>query len=329
MRRILTLLALAPLLVAAAPDVPVPIEEWIVPYDNSRPRDPDIAPDGSVWFVGQRGDYLARLDPATGQFSRHDLADSPAPHNLIVGRDGLVWYAGNGAGYIGRFNPRSGAIEKIAMPDPAAVDPHTLVFDADQSHVWFTVQGGNFVGRLTVASRKVELIAVPTPNARPYGIVVAGDGTPWIALFGTNKLASVDPDTLALTEHVLPQADARPRRLVAGPQGAIFYGDYARGELGRFDPEIKRVKFWPLPAGTGARPYGMAIDRHDRIWIVETGTSPNRLVGFDAGREAFFATVDIPSGAGSVRHMAYDPKTNAVWFGTDANTIGRADVPDR
>jgi virginiamycin B lyase len=328
MRRFLALLATLPLLAAAAPDVPVPIDEWTVPYDNSRPRDPDVAPDGSVWFVGQRGDYLARLDPATGTFSRHALADEPGPHNLIVGADGIVWYAGNLAGYIGRFNPKSGAVEKIAMPDAAAVDPHTLVFDADQTHIWFSVQGGNFVGRLTVATRKVELIKVPTANARPYGIVVAPDGAPWVALFGTNKLASIDPASLALTEHALPFDDARPRRLLVATNGAIFYGDYARGELGRLDPAIGRIKTWPLPGGSRSRPYGMAIDRHDRVWTVETGARPNRLVGFDPAREEFFAVVDIPSGAGSVRHMAYDPGTHTVWFGTDANTIGRADVPD-
>jgi len=28
-----------------------------------------------------------------------------------------------------------------------------------------------------------------------------------------------------------------------------------------------------------------------------------------------------------VRHMFYDSRTNSVWFGTDANTIGRAKLP--
>ena len=49
------------------------IDEWQVPWDGTRPRDPDIAPDGSVWFVGQAGDYVARLDPDSGEFRRFDF----------------------------------------------------------------------------------------------------------------------------------------------------------------------------------------------------------------------------------------------------------------
>jgi virginiamycin B lyase len=72
----------------------------------------------------------------------------------------------------------------------------------------------------------------------------------------------------------------------------------------------------------------MALDHKDRIWLVETGIRPNRFVGFDPAREAFVATADIPSGAGTVRHMMFDARTRAIWFGTDAGTIGRARVTD-
>ena len=44
----------------------VVIDEWDVPWEGSRPRDPYVAPDGRVWFVGQTADYVARLDPADG-----------------------------------------------------------------------------------------------------------------------------------------------------------------------------------------------------------------------------------------------------------------------
>lgn len=313
---------------AAAAEVknPVEIEEWAVPYEHSRPRDPYALSAQEVWFVGQRGHYLARLNPETGEFFRRELEDRAGPHNLIVGSDGVVWYAGNLKGYIGRYEPASGTLEKIQMPDAGARDPHTLVFDAAQRHIWFTVQGGNFVGRLRVADRSVELVPVPTSGARPYGIVVAPDGVVWVALFGTNKLASLDPDTLTLTEHELPDPGARPRRLVATSDGDIYYVDYARGTLGRFDPGTKEVREWAMPSGEGARPYGMAVDARDRIWFVETGPSPNTLVGFAPDSETFFSVTPIPSGAGSVRHMAYHAPTRTVWFGTDRNTLGRAKV---
>src|SRR5688500_971041 len=103
-RTVATALA-APLLwtalAAQAPPAPtggageVQIREWPVPWEASRPRDPYVAPDGKVWFVGQRGDYLAWLDPASGEMKRRDLPAGTGPHNLVVAPDGLVWYAGN------------------------------------------------------------------------------------------------------------------------------------------------------------------------------------------------------------------------------------------
>src|SRR5687767_9872273 len=107
----------------------VALTDWLVPWPDTRPRDPDVAPDGSVWFVGQVGNYLARLDPATGRFERVDLPAKTKPHNLIVDDEGRVWFAGNGDAYIGRYEPETKAFVRYAMPDPAAKDPHTLVFD--------------------------------------------------------------------------------------------------------------------------------------------------------------------------------------------------------
>lgn len=305
---------------------PVEISEWPVPWDASRPRDPFYAGPESVWFVGQRGHYLARLNPETDRFEQVELPDEAGPHNLIVGSDGVVWYAGNRAGYIGRHDPETGEIHKIEMPDPAARDPHTLIFDADESHIWFTVQGGNFVGRLTIANEQVELIEVPTERARPYGIKLAGDGTPWIALFGTYKLASVDPETLELTEYDLPRESARPRRLDITSDDRIWYVDYADGLLGVFDPEAGEFSEWMLPSGAGSRPYGMAVDRQDRIWAFETGIDPNQLVGFEPDTETFFSVTEVPSGGGTVRHVDYDPASGEIWFGADTNTVGYADV---
>ena len=70
----------------------------------------------------------------------------------------------------------------------------------------------------------------------------------------------------------------------------------------------------------------MAVDDKDRLWMVETGSQPNRLVGFDPKTEKFFGITPIPSGGGTVRHMMFDKQSGQIWFGTDNNTIGRAEV---
>jgi virginiamycin B lyase len=174
----------------------------------------------------------------------------------------------------------------------------------------------------------VRTLNVPTPQARPYGIVVAPDGRPWIVLFGTNKLATVDPASFTLREIPLPREEARPRRLVVTGDGVIWYGDYRGGQLGRYDPAAGAFREWVLPGGAASLPYAMTVDSRGRIWLVETGLRPNRLVRFDPQTATFAEPVPIPSGAGAVRHMVFHPATRAIWFGTDANTLGRARLTD-
>lgn len=309
----------------AAAKNPIEIREWEVPYEG-RPRDPYAAAEDEVWFVGQVDGYIARLTPSSGAFFRRDLGKGAGPHNLIVDDSGIVWFAGNRNAYIGRYDPKTDEIERVEMPNEKAGDPHTLVFDDDQSHIWFTVQGGNFIGRLTLADRAVELMPVPTKGARPYGIKVAPDGAAWIALLGTNKLASVDPKTLEVSQYTIPEEGARPRRLEVTEDGRVWYSDYTRGTLGRYDPKSKAFTEWSLPSGEKSLPYGTALDGEGRIWIVETGPQPNQFVGFDTKREEIVSVTPVPSGGGTVRHMMYDPRTDTIWFGADTGTIGKAEV---
>jgi virginiamycin B lyase len=303
----------------------VPLKEWPVPYADSRPRDPYVDGQNRVWFVGQKGNYIAYLTPEDGKFRRYELEDGALPHNLIVDQKGMVWYAGNGNGHIGKLDPATGKVTRYPMPNPEARDPHTLIFDG-KGDIWFTVQGGNFVGRLATATGKVDLIEVPTSNARPYGIEVDSKGRPWFNEFGSDKLASIDPATLKIREYTLPNERARGRRLAITSDDRIWYVDYSRGYLGRLDPATGKIKEWVLPGGAGSLPYAMAADNRDRLWLVETGSQPNRLVGFDPKTEKFFGMTPIPSGGGTVRHMVFDERTGQIWFGTDANTIGRAQV---
>ena len=306
------------------------IKEWEVPYAESRPRDPFAESENSVWFVGQRTGYLAHLDAATGEFTKVDLKDGSGPHNLIVASDGIVWYAGNRTRLIGRYDPETGEIEEIMMPDPAARDPHTLVFDANEENIWFTVQGGNMMGRLNIATRKVDLIKSGTEGSRPYGIKMAPDGSVWVVLFGTNKLAHIDPETLELREIELPREVTRPRRMEVTADGLVWYVDYAAGMLGRYNPETEAIKEWQMPQGADARPYGMASDSSGNLWMVASGVQPNVFIGFNPETEEFFNATEVGSGGGTIRHMHYHEPSGAVWFGTDTNYVGRAIVePDK
>lgn len=310
---------------ATEPAAVVEVDEWQVPYEKTRPRDPFVDSKGRVWFCGQGGAYLAYLEPETGDFTRFELADKASPHNLIIDARDQIWFAANTLPYIGRLDPETGEIDKFPMPVDAVKDPHTLVFDS-AGDIWFTAQWSNHVGRLSVESGAVEVVAVPVERARPYGIKVDADDRPWIVLFGTNKLATVDPQTLQLKTIDLPRDEARPRRLEITADGMIWYGDYVGGMLGRYDPNDGAVTEWALPGGKNARPYGSALDDKGIIWLAEGGT-PNRLAAFDTATETFVGVTEIPNSAGSIRHMYFHPASREIWFGEDSNFVGRVRLP--
>ncbi len=336
---LVTATTLTPAEAGAQPLSDPELTEWEVPYAESRPRDPMVAPDGRVWFCGQAGAYIAVFDPETQDFTRYDT-EGVRPHNLVVDGDGIVWYAGNAANpgaearHIGRLDPATGEITKYMLPDERARDPHTLIFDSE-GNIWFTVQGGNFIGKFwpeTGEFRLVESMVVEGSrrggSSRPYGIVLDSNDRPWIALFNTNHIGTVNPETFDLETYELPE-NALPRRIAITSDDVLWYGDWTRGTLGRLDPGTGDVREFPLPGGTNSRPYGMLADDSDRIWLVETGPEPNNFIGFDPMTEEIFSQVRPESGAGSIRHMYFDAETNSVWFGADANTIGVAKLPPR
>src|SRR5215212_7373791 len=127
-----------------SPRAPLQITEWKVPWDNTRPRDPYVDSRGRAWFVGQEGNYIAYLEPATGRFKRYEIERGTNPHNLIVDASGRVWFSGNRNGRIGWLDSETGKSTIFPMPDAGAGDPHTMTFDRS-GDIWFTVQGGNFV----------------------------------------------------------------------------------------------------------------------------------------------------------------------------------------
>ena len=316
----------------------VPIQEFTVPWGREgRPRDAAVSPvDGAVFFVGQEGqvptgNYVARLDPKTGQFRQYALDPGTNPHSCLVDAKGNVWYTGNRNGTLGRIDPESGEITRYKLPDSTVRDPHTMVFDKN-GNVWFTAQQSNAVGFLDATSGRFRIVKPPVPagsrrpTTLPYGIVLDSKGRPWFNLFATNMIGTIDPVTFELKTYPLVSDSTLNRRIAITSDDKIFYTDYRRGRLGRLDPATGKVEDWALPGGPGSLPYGMIIDDQNRVWVAETGSQPNKLVGFDPKTNRFFSNTVIPGERNTVRHMFFDKKTKQIWWGMDSGTILKVDV---
>jgi virginiamycin B lyase len=269
---------------AEVTELNVTIREWPVPTKGAHPHDPAVGPDGSLWFTEQMVNKLGRLDPKTGEF-----------------KEGNIWFTANFGGYIGKLDPRTGKVTQYAMPSEKADDPHTAVFDAN-GILWFTVQGGNTVGRLDPKTGKIDLQEVPTESALPYGIQINSRGVPIFCELGTNKMASINPQTMAITEYTLPEG-VRPRRLAIAADDTVYFTDFKSGHLGTLNTATRAVKLYASPGGAESNPYGIAITPDGMVWYSESGVKPNTIVQFDPKTQKF-ARANIPSGAGVVRNMA-------------------------
>ena len=123
---------------------------------------------------------------------------------------------------------------------------------------------------------------------------------------------------------MLPDPAARPRRLGLTSDDVVWYTDYPRGYLGRFDPETGQVREWPSPGGRQSEPYGIAVI-DDVIWYSESGVRPNTLVRFDPTTERF-QTWTIPSGGGVVRNMMKTADGNLVMAESGVNRVALVEI---
>jgi len=279
-----------------------------------------VAPDGSLWYTGMRSNILGRVDPKKGEIREFTLkTPDSGPHGLVADKEGKIWFTANYKGYLGKLDPRTGKVTEYPIPDPAARDPHTPVFD-QKGILWFTVQGGNLIGRLNPRTGVIAMKKSPTPNSVPYGIAVNSKGIHFFCEFGTNKLASINPDTMEITEYPLREG-ARPRRLAVTSSDMIYYTDFARGYLGLLDPGGGEMKEWLSPGGAESRPYGIAITPDGVVWYSESGVKPNTIVRFDPATKAF-ATWPIPSGGGVVRNMVSTPSGDLYIACSGVNKVG-------
>ena len=264
---------------------------------------------------------VGQLDPKTGEMREFKLPAGTTPHSIINDRDGNIWFTGNGNGTIGKLDPRTGDIKVYPMPDPAARDPHTPVFDRERHAV--------------VHAAELEHGGPPHPgdrrdqaddrcrrrDARPYGIIVNSQGSAVGRLQRGEQAGehrSGDDGDRRNTRCRSPAS--RPRRLAILKDDTICYVDCRAGYLGRFDPKTGAIKEWPSPSGPTSQPYGIVVV-NDIVWYNESGQRPDALVRFDPKTEKFQSWA-IPSGVGIIRHMRVTPDGNLVIHQSSSNRVG-------
>jgi virginiamycin B lyase len=299
--------------------VEFPIPDNLPGCGSPYPHDPAVdEATGLIYYAGSNESCIGQFNPDTGEFQAWPTATPDSyPHGLVV-VDGRVYFTGIDQNLIGSIDPQTGA----AVDYPVAADgPHTPVLH--DGALWFTAQRGGQFGRLDLATGEAQVVEFSSPGVGPYGVWPAPDGSLWVALFGTNRLARIDTAATppSAEELVLPRADSRPRRIAVDARGKVWFTDFARRALGLLDPSqpaAEQVKEFATPGG--GRPYGIAVGPDGRVWYNDQDAA--EIVGFDQGTESVVARLALAlDNPGPVRNIAVDQTRRRLWLAI--SNVGR------
>jgi virginiamycin B lyase len=275
---------------------------------DAYPHDVAPAPDGTVYYSGQRKGILGIFDPKTGKNEEVSLGKNAAPHGVIVGPDGAAWLTEGGQNAIARVDPttRKVTLYPLAKNIPYA-NLNTAVFDKT-GVLWFTGQSG-YYGRVDPKTGQVDTWAAPRGSGA-YGITVTPSGDVWYVSLASNYLARIDLKTGATAELVEPpRSGAGPRRVWSDSQGRLWVSFWHAGAVGNYDPATKKWSLWQLPVSKFGC-YAVYVDDKDKVWV--TDFSANAVLRFDPVSERFESFPSDKKGA-SVRQMLGRP--GETWGG--------------
>ena len=161
--------------------VPGPLKvnfrEWFVPTLGSRPHDPLLTSDGTIYSGHSACDAI---DPKTGVMKEFPLkTPQSGPHGLADDRGRQHLVHGQLGGYIGKLDPKTGDVTEYKMPDPAARDPHTPLFDRE-GHALVHACRAQHGGPPRSEDGRDQARRIADSRVRnPYGMVIDSKGVPF------------------------------------------------------------------------------------------------------------------------------------------------------
>jgi len=231
---------------------------------------------GFIWFTGAGGNYIGRLDPATGKIDEFAVPTANShPADLDVAPDGSIWFTEMQADQIGRLivDPTGGyTVTEYASPVTAAGRgwPYGIVVVGGSVFFAHPRAITDCVTRFTPPASWIHITGLVhgIPDD-PYELVVG----PWGQVWGTervgNAVSSYEVGTLPIVNrYVVTPANSLPTSLALDAHNYLWFTQWQAGQIGRLVPSVPSQKDYyalPLP---GLAPTGIAADSAGGLWVL-------------------------------------------------------------
>ncbi len=197
----------------------------------------DAASPPNVWFDCLGTDKLGRLNMPAGTY---DMFVTPTansgPSGITVDFTGIVWSIERNAHNVVRLDPAlavpntSNGITEFAIPTPPA-GPETVKVCGKR--VWFSELSVAEIGFLDKDTNSITEFPLE-PGATTYGLVIDGDGNPWVTHPSQTKIYGFDVGTNIPTTYATPTT---PHHIALSPSGELWYSD-GQGQVVRLTPDV-------------------------------------------------------------------------------------------
>lgn len=274
------------------------LTEYPVPTAGGNPVGLITGPDGAIWFAEEYGDRLGRLDTATGTITEYPTAwtrpdnfnqpYTPGPYKLTIGPDGNIWLTARNSNQVGSINATTKAFTHYDLPGPVGLsggaNPAGIVTGSDHN-LWVVQAGMDQVLKVVPGTGAVTAYPTPTPRSAPEGIVAGPDGNLWFTETGNpdwqrdfsyppgSKIGRITPAG-AITEFATPTARSGPYDITNGPDGAMWFTEWARNnqntpdKIGRITTDGTMKEYW-LPRMTNLGTKGIVTGPDHNLWFAE------------------------------------------------------------
>jgi virginiamycin B lyase len=146
-------------------------------------------PAGDVWFASLAGDYIGRIDRATGDVT---VVEPPrkgsGPRRIWSDSKGMLWVSFWNAGGIGRYDPA--AQRWKVYPMPKSTGGTYAVYVDDQDRVWATDWLANAIQRFDPVSERFTSFPSDKRGANVRQLL-GRHGETWGGESGTNRLVVI------------------------------------------------------------------------------------------------------------------------------------------